>query len=618
MTALDTSAVVVSESGNAIRVASAQYSLEILDTGPTFFRSPYATLAGADGTSWMDINLLSSVHSTTVPDEIWDVSAPVVEVRNDSVLISVITRGTAWATHELRLECTAETVELSVRVTGSGRIDDVILFGADASLINGASGTFRSSIAFTSVLAPIAGEPVHLVRPARSAVALGVTGDADPGRLNAIFSPPPLVLGLGRELAVCATDVPGGNWLGMSLRDAVENLTFSTLRYEPLDGGFLLRLGYDGHTVVNGEWTSPTVVLRPSDTGWGVLDDHRDDLVRHGFANVEKNDAASWWLEPIFCGWGAQCARMLHALHDAPATSDTEPETPVEENTVVRSAPAYARQDVYDEFLATLAESDLDPGTIVIDDRWQAEYGTATPDLEHWPDLKAWIAARHAEGRKVLLWWKAWDPQGLPVEECVVDAAGRPIAVDPGNPAYQARLEAIVHSLLSAEGLDADGFKVDFTQRTPSGRTLSGTDNVWGIAALHRLLDTLHSAAKAAKADSLVICHAVHPSFATVCDMVRLNDVSKYDIDRNRVPVADQVSFRQQIATRVLPNHVIDTDQWPMPSRSEWLAYAQIQGSLGVPALYYVEAIDRSGERILPEDLAVIARTWRRYREALA
>jgi hypothetical protein len=618
MTALDTSAVVVSESGGAIRVASARYSLVIEDTGPTFFRSPYALLSGSDGTPWMDINLLSSVHTTAMPDEVWDVSPPVVTERDGIVRISVLTKGTSWDVHELQLECTADTVELTVLVSGSARIADVTLFGADASLSNGASGTFRSAMAFASVFAPIASEPVQLVRPARAAVSLGVTGDADPGRLNAVFSPPPLVLGLGRQLPLGATDMPGGDWLGMSVREAVEKLTFSTLRYEPLDSGFLLRLPYDGHTVVDGEWQSPTIVLRPAHSGWDVLDDHREDLIAHGFASVDKGEAEAWWREPIFCGWGAQCARSAHELHRVPPDADTDPESEAEENTVVRSAPNLARQDVYDEFLATLEANDIRPGTIVIDDRWQAEYGTATADLDHWPDLRGWIAAKHAEGHKVLLWWKAWDPQGIPLDECVTDAAGRPIAVDPGNPAYLDRLRAIIHSLLSADGMDADGFKIDFTQRTPSGRTLQGTDNVWGIAALHRLLDTIHTAAKDAKQDALVICHAVHPSFATVCDMVRLNDVSKYDIHHERVPVVDQLTFRNEIARRTLPGHVIDTDQWPMPNRAEWLHYAQVQGTLGVPALYYVESIDRSGEKIHAEDLAVIAETWRDYRERIS
>jgi len=66
----------------------------------------------------------------------------------------------------------------------------------------------------------------------------------------------------------------------------------------------------------------------------------------------------------------------------------------------------------------------------------------------------------------------------------------------------------------------------------------------------------------------------------------------------------------------VLPEHLIDTDQWPMPDREAWLAYVAAQPRYGVPALYYVEAIDNSGERIESADLEAVAASWRAYREA--
>ena len=55
------------------------------------------------------------------------------------------------------------------------------------------------------------------------------------------------------------------------------------------------------------------------------------------------------------------------------------------------------------------------------------------------------------------------------------------------------------------------------------------------------------------------------------------------------------------------------TDQWPMPSRAQWQAYTAAHCLLGVPALYYVEGIDTSGERLTHADLVAVARTWARY-----
>jgi hypothetical protein len=327
-----------------------------------------------------------------------------------------------------------------------------------------------------------------------------------------------------------------------------------------------------------------------------ALQEYRADLVQHRFAPEAPIDIHRWWLEPIFCGWGAQVARG-----GAPA-------------------PDLCRQEIYDEFLQTLDAASLDPGTVVIDDRWQARYGTAEPDTDAWPDLRGWIARQHAEGRKVLLWWKAWDPTGLPAEECITDAAGRPIAVDPGSPAYLARLERIIEHLLSPEGMDADGFKVDFTQRTPSGTTMRSapdSDGPWGIAALHRLVARIHDTAVRVKPDALVITHTVHPSFGDVAGMIRTNDVLEHDTAGQPVSVSAQLRARHEIVAAVLPQHPVDTDQWPMPSRAEWLDYARAQGGFGVPALYYLERVGASDEPIDIEHLAEIGRVWDEYRETL-
>lgn len=565
-------------------------------TGPGgLVRSPYLDLADADGQRWMRVSALSSVHTGRAHDETLRMAEPEVRTEPGALVITIRTDSSAWRERILELRCTSATVELTLEAEGEGDLTDVTLLGGDGILPTGASGTFRSGIDAQSLYVPTPTEPVAFVRPASSPASLGVVGDADPGRLNGIFSPPPLALAFGRS-AVGSPLTPGtGPCLATWLRAPVDELRFTTVRYEPIDGGALLRLSYEGHTAVAGRWRSPTVVIRAAASPEEMLRDYRDDLVRTGCAPEAVVDAHPWWLDPLFCGWGAQVARG-----GAPA-------------------PDLCRQEIYDEFLQTLDAASLDPGTIVIDDRWQAQYGTAEPDTEAWPDLRGWIARRHAEGRKVLLWWKAWDPSGLPVEECVTDAAGRAIAADPGSPAYLARLDGIVERLLSGGGLDADGFKVDFTQRAPSGRMLrsaADSDGVWGIAAVHRLVGRIQQAAVRVKPDALVIAHTVHPSFGDVAGMIRTNDVLERDAAGDPVPVAEQLRARHAIVSAVLPHHPVDTDQWPMPSRDEWLEYAKVQPQYGVPALYYLERV-REDEPIDPGHLAEIAQSWADYRKGL-
>lgn len=567
---------------------------------------PVAVLADRAGRVWSRLCLLADVDRTDMADESFGVDRPQVVGRGDVVEITVTVRTEAWQHKAVTLRCLPDRLELRARVRGTGTLGDVRLLGGRALLGRGACGTFRSSIGFAGVFNPAPTEPVQVVRPGFAPATLGVVGDASPGRLHSISSPPPLCLAVSRQPATHATDVPGGDWLCVGVTAPMAELRFTELRYLPVDDGFLLELDYDGHTTVNGAYDSPTVVLRPAADPWHALDIYRADLLARGHASATAPAVASWWTEPIFCGWGAQCA-----IAAWPAAWDVTAPEP--------AGADLARQDRYDAWLDLLAAHDVWPGTVVIDDRWQAAYGTGEPDLARWPDLRGWIKARHAAGQRVLLWWKAWDPEGLPADECVLDPAGRPVAADPGSPTYRARLAKIIAGLLGPDGVDADGLKVDFTQRAPAGRLLrrpgAPADAPWGIAALHLLLRTIRDAAKAAKPDALIITHTPHPGFADVTDMVRLNDILERDPAGAVVPAADQLAFRHAVVARSLPEHPVDTDQWPVVDRAAWREYVTAQAKLGVPSLYYTERIDNSREELTAADLALVAATWRSYRE---
>ena len=177
---------------------------------------------------------------------------------------------------------------------------------------------------------------------------------------------------------------------------------------------------------------------------------------------VRTREVPAWWSEPIFCGWGAQC--YLESKDTAIAAT-------------------FATQENYDAFLAELEQNGVVPGTVVLDDKWQAAYGTNEPDKAKWPDLPGWIAGRHARGQHVLLWWKAWDPEGIDPELCISNPDGEPMAVDPSHPAARELLRVSVMRMLSADGLDADGLKIDFTARTPSGRALAKHGHALGDRA---------------------------------------------------------------------------------------------------------------------------------------
>ncbi|WP_113701572.1 hypothetical protein [Nonomuraea lactucae] len=566
----------ITTTARAFRVRTEAYTLTVSRTEPT------AELEG-----WGTLSLLASVHTSARRDETYETLPPVLTRDDGRAVFHLPQRTAAWQTKTVRLTCTPDAIALDVSVEGEAMVGDVTLLGGRAVLNTGPAGTFRSGLLARGVFSPAPAQPVQVVRPAGTPVTLGVVGDSRPGRLHAVFSPPPLVLALGRHESRTATGVPEGPWLGVSVWAGVADLTFTQFAYEPLDGGTLLRLDYEGRTAARGTWTSPAIVISPAATPWEAVARHRADLVAHGLApGGPVHPRYAWWERPIFCGWGAQCARARDGV------------TPME----------LSRQDLYDGWLDRLEEHGLVPGTIVIDDRWQAAYGSPEPDPARWPRLREWIAARHERGQRVLLWWRAWAPHGLPPEECVTDPAGRPVAADPTNPAYRRRLAAAVEHMLGRLG--ADGLKIDFTQWSPSGSHLRSYGPNWGISLLHEMLATMYEAAKLVRPDALIVTHTPHPAFADVCDMIRLNDVLDTDPHGRPVPAADQLRFRHAVAAHAMPGHLVDTDQWPMRTRADWLAYARVQPELGVPALYYAESIDGSGEEITGEDLRLVARWW--------
>ncbi|MEU4603305.1 hypothetical protein AB0F43_10035 [Kribbella sp. NPDC023972] len=295
----------------------------------------------------------------------------------------------------------------------------------------------------------------------------------------------------------------------------------------------------------------------------------------------------------IFCGWGAQCAIA--------ARTDQAPQP-------------LATQVNYDRFLETLAEQGIRPQTVVVDDKWQTSYATCRPDPAKWHDLKGWIAERHTAGQRVLLWWKAWDEEGAPAEACITDAAGNPVGLDPDSPACVALITEAVEYMLG--DLDADGFKIDFTARTPSGSSLRHSGPRWGSALLHEQLRLVYDTAKRVKPDALVVTHTPNPAFIDVTDMIRLNDVLRADHGEPGY-VARHMTYRAGVVKSTCPELGIDTDGWMMPSHAEWREYLKIQHGLGVPALYYVDGTDTDRHDFGPDDFAAIQSSWTSFTATL-
>lgn len=525
-----------------------------------------AVLTSPAGEHWLSLSLLASFDTTEEADETFS-----FDVRTEGDAIVLTRRTSAWERAGVTLACGERSLELRAWVEGRGRLTDVHLLGG-RSVTGPATGFFRTGTSFDRLFSAAPADPGALETHAEAEAVLGVNGDGELGRGHWFATPPPLALAFRRD--------DEERWLGLRLDAPVDELTFVQAVHRPGDRAFHLVLEYEGHTEVDGRFEAPAVVLTPG------LASPYDAIEAVG---ADPRPQPEWWSGGIFCGWGAQC--HLSSIGRGPA-------------------PTLATQESYDGFLAALERHGVVPPTLTIDDKWQETYGRNRPDTAKWPDLRGWIGRRHEQGQHVLLWWKAWDPEGLDPKLCVRRPDGFPIAVDPTVPAARELIRETMHELLAPSGLDADGLKIDFTARTPSGRSLVTTGSSWGIALLHELLRVVYDAAKDAKADALVITQTPHPGFGDVTDMVRLNDMLRLDDPGPLRPetVVPQMRHRARIAHAALPHTLIDTDDWAIPDLATWRAYLDVKPELGVPSLYYATHIDVSGEALEGEDYAALRR----------
>jgi hypothetical protein len=554
---------------------------------------PFVDIYDRSNTRIAELFVLSSVHTLQGRDGTVQIGELATEQRADRVVISLEVSSTIWKKKVIRFTCFSERFTYTVEVTGQGEVEEVTLLGGYASnQVRWGSGFFWSGQGFTKGFNPEPGTEDSIYFPSSANASIDLMGVPLPGRGNWFFTPPPF----------CFAIQAGEQWLALGIEAGQKNSGFTGYHYHGRSGAFYLSLDYEGYTPVYGTWQLPAL-------GFDFAADPLQALQAHVVAVSPRSEVTrprkpDWWYEPIFCGWGAQCG--LAGSEEEHLGAENRPA-----GVKNRPAPDFATQRNYEHFLETLVLNEIDPGTVVLDDKWQLTYGNNQVDRTKWPDLPGFIANQHAAGRKVLLWLKAWDPEGVPVGECMTNTAGLTVAVDPTNPAFERRLRESVRNMLSQDGLGADGFKIDFTARIPSGPGIKKYGKAWGLELMHLYLGIIYDEAKRVKPDSLVITHTPNPFLADVVDAIRLNDII------SDTPVCESMSLRAQVASIACPDALIDSDDWPMPNRVAWREYLERKPVLGVPALYFTDRIDTTHEPLTREDYTHIRLVWEKYRARL-
>jgi hypothetical protein len=565
----------LTQTGGVLRLAADAYTLSFAAD------RPFAYLDDQFGTRLAELFVLSGVTPAGGGDDTLSIGAWQVQESSGEVVFSLTARSSAWQEKVIRFRCQPSRLIYELEVEGSQRVGEVTYFGGYYSgHVRWGSGFFWSGQRFQQAFNPEPNTDEINHFPPGEGSTIDLMGVPLPAKGDWFFTPPPFCYGF---------QVPQG-WMGMGVQAAPGRNHYTEYRYHAQRGSFYLSLALEGHTVVDGRYQLPAIIFDFGVDEYAVLAAYVLSL--HAAGSLPQPRLArqpEWWHEPIFCGWGVQC---YHAA------------------VVGGRAPDFARQPLYEDFLETLEKQQVCPGIVVLDDKWQATYGDNAVDETKWPDLHGFIDRQHAAGRKVLLWLKAWDPEGVPAGECITNGAGLPLAVDPNNIAFEKRLRESIRRMLSADGYDADGFKIDFTARIPSGPALRTAGNAWGLELMKRYLGQIYTEAKLVKPDALVMTHTPNPYLADVLDMIRLNDINMHK------DVSQAMRHRARVAAIACPAAVIDTDNWPITNKADWRTYTTLQPELGVPSLYYASHIDSTKEPLTEDDYALLRTAWARYRAA--
>ncbi|MGH3328958.1 MAG: TIM-barrel domain-containing protein [Streptomycetales bacterium] len=551
-----------------------------------------------------------------------------VQQQDDRDRLTWTAKSTLW-TKRYHLDVHAGHVEFHAEVQGSGDVEAIRFFDAipDADFrghfaltkhFNDKGETVAREYAtgspavFRRVFCP---EPNSYARQyfrSYEKAQISVNADLDYCGGNFAANPGPLCF--------CVAAEPEREWVAFGL--AVEPGEHLFSEYAYLGGeDFALTLNSWGARRVEGGFRTPRLIMVPGATAEQALARYVEVLRRSGLAPRVSRQQPSWWSRPIVCGWGHQCYQA--DLFRIRSTSERPPDNAVY---------TLSTQANYRDFVERLDAHDLPWGTLIIDARWFLAGGLKNVDEGRWPDLRGFIDAQHRRGKRVLLWWGPWDPEGVPAEQCVrylpgerpsrqnrpgrlakfgTPIPGKKLAVDITLPAVRERIREQVRRLLGSgpDGYNADGFKIDHLSAVPGIYDMAfpdGSRRLFGIEAAHEYLALLYETAKDVRSDAVLIGQSPNPYLADVQDVLRLGDIYTHHPDS----VVPEMTFRAAMARIADPDWLIDTDGWPMPSLAAFREYVGVQPTLGVPSLYYATHLDTTGEAFTGEDYARIRRAW--------
>ena len=571
----------IRETANGKIIETKKYSVYVGGSKPHKFR------LRAKNTDMFDMPFLSGLTRGEAQGELLSrIEYSDWEVGENCVRIKLAANSSLWDAREFFWTFSEDAIEFYHTARGSGGIERCFFFsnGVSDPYNNGGSmGLEYNTVIYAKKLfspKPNLGN-IHYY-DISTPQSLGIESEALP---PASFAPEQKSDGLFCPPLMCLCFGSHDEWAGIGIGDIPGRYCYNAFEYAGSRfAGASFYVNYFGYTSVEGEFKSPVAVICFAEGEYAVLEKYVDWLDDSGFSTQFRCNPAKWHRMPFFCGW----AEQTHLAYKRGVSANT-----------------LATQTEYEFFLEQLGRHKMPVGNIVIDDKWQKNYGTFNVDSGKWPDIKRFIEKRHSEGRHVLLWIPGYHREGLPEELCVLDQNGNSVCADVTNPEYEKFLRGRIKELISDIGVD--GFKEDWIPGSLPKKDCRMHKPMIGIEFLRKFQFILHDEAHKWKPDALVETQTPFPLFRESSDMLRLNDLWFGTRD-----VVGVMRRRAKLA-RIAGWELMDCDNGSSSYLDMWFEYMLTQPSIGVPTLYCVSGTECTFEIIPPHMLEYIAQIWQKY-----
>ncbi len=520
---------------------------------------------------YMFVPIVSACDTTAGRDEMQQLSDFAVRRKGRSTVVTFVEKSSQWDRKEHAYEFGPDLIKYCYRVFGNGKITRAYFFRSWMNEKITLEKEMGTVIGYDQVFSPAAnffGKWYHFAGD----TSIISSGDAGQYWGSGLLSAPH-VFGLnrrGEKLWV---------WAGLGLREGqygFDEFTYNANVTKRIHGPAGFDCSFAGKLQVDGSWQSPQMVVGTGGNEWQAIEKYVNVLEKqYGLKIPRTRKPVAWWRTPIFGGWGEQMSTGFHEQGNVEGVDNF----------------SYCTQALHDEWLAILRKHKIRPGQVIIDAGWEkpGTTGDMWVNEERWPDLRGWIGARRKEGIRTVLWMCAWNRAGVPDEECITDACGKALNVDPSNPRYEARLRAMIRRLVSREDgcYDAYGLKIDGEMNMPLGEGLKNHGNIWGLELQRRWFEIVRTEVKKHKKDCYLGTFTASPYLAQFSDVVRTADLFSVQGDPT-----DEMFARARLLSITQPHCPVDTDHtyW-YDVRDNWTDIAAAQLKCGVPCMYHAKYV---------------------------